>query len=53
MYGGHFDIPAPKEVILVSWFEGGKVFRWSGCTYQREKETYFISVLTMKLTYLS
>lgn len=34
MYGEHFDIPAPDELILVSWFEGGEVFR-SGCTYSR------------------
>jgi trehalose utilization protein len=34
MYGEHFDIPAPDELILVSWFEGGEVFR-SGCTYYR------------------
>lgn len=34
MYGEHFDIPAPDELILVSWFEGGEVFR-SGCTWTR------------------
>ncbi|WP_208586905.1 ThuA domain-containing protein [Gracilibacillus suaedae] len=34
MYGEHFDIPAPDELVLVSWFEGGEVFR-SGCTYRR------------------
>jgi trehalose utilization protein len=34
MYGEHFDIPAPDELILVSWFEGGEVFR-SGLTYRR------------------
>ncbi|MGE8204646.1 ThuA domain-containing protein [Heyndrickxia sp. NPDC080065] len=34
MYGEHFDIPAPDELILLSWFEGGEVFR-SGCTYRR------------------
>lgn len=34
MYGEHFDIPAPDELIFVSWFEGGEVFR-SGCTFQR------------------
>jgi trehalose utilization protein len=34
MYGEHFDIPAPDELILVSWFEGGEVFR-SGCAYHR------------------
>jgi trehalose utilization protein len=34
MYGEHFDIPAPDQLVMVSWFEGGEVFR-SGCTYQR------------------
>jgi trehalose utilization protein len=34
MYGEHFDIPPPDELVFVSWFEGGEVFR-SGCTYRR------------------
>ncbi|MFD9625842.1 ThuA domain-containing protein [Peribacillus muralis] len=34
MYGEHFDIPAPDELVFTSWFEGGEVFR-SGCTYTR------------------
>ena len=34
MYGEHFDIPAPDELVFVSWFPGGEVFR-SGCCYQR------------------
>jgi trehalose utilization protein len=34
MYGEFFDIPQPDELILVSWFEGGEVFR-SGCTFSR------------------
>ena len=34
MYGEHFDIPAPDELVLVSWFEGGEVFR-SGATWHR------------------
>ncbi|TXK84739.1 trehalose utilization protein ThuA [Paenibacillus sp. N3.4] len=40
MYGEHFDIPAPDELILVSWFEGGEVFR-SGCTYHRGQGKIF------------
>lgn len=32
MYGEHFDIPHPDELVFVSWFEGGEVFR-SGCCY--------------------
>tara|TARA_B100001123_G_scaffold412790_1_gene510446 strand:- start:4687 stop:5523 length:837 start_codon:yes stop_codon:yes gene_type:complete len=34
MYGEHFDIPTPDDLIFVSWFEGGEVFR-SGCTFHR------------------
>ena len=34
MYGERFDIPEPDELLFVSWFEGGEVFR-SGCTWKR------------------
>ncbi|SFJ80951.1 Trehalose utilization protein [Paenibacillus sp. UNC496MF] len=34
MYGEHFDIPAPDELVFASWFEGGEAFR-SGCAYER------------------
>lgn len=34
MYGEFFDIPEPEELIFVSWFSGGEVFR-SGCTFTR------------------
>lgn len=34
MYGEFFDIPMPDEVVFMSSFEGGEVFR-SGVTYQR------------------
>ncbi len=40
MYGEHFDIPAPDELVMVSWFEGGEIFR-SGCTYKRGKGKVF------------
>ncbi|MCQ6558728.1 ThuA domain-containing protein [Paenibacillus mendelii] len=40
MYGEHFDIPAPDELILISWFEGGEVFR-SGCTFFRGQGKVF------------
>jgi trehalose utilization protein len=36
MYGEQFDIPAPDELVLISWFAGGEVFR-SGCTFRRGK----------------
>lgn len=34
MYGEPFAIPTPEEIVFLSWFEGGEVFR-SGCTWQR------------------
>ena len=34
MYGEHFDIPVPDELVFTSWFQGGEVFR-SGVTYRR------------------
>ena len=40
MYGEHFDIPAPDTLVLVSWFQGGEVFR-SGCCFQRGRGRIF------------
>ncbi|MDQ8181415.1 ThuA domain-containing protein [Pelagicoccus sp. SDUM812005] len=34
MYGERFDIPEPDQLIFISWFEGGEVFR-SGVTWTR------------------
>ena len=34
MYGEFFDIPQPDELVFISSFEGGEVFR-SGCCYRR------------------
>lgn len=34
MYGEPFAIPNPDEVVFISWFQGGEVFR-SGCTFKR------------------
>lgn len=34
MYGEFFDIPVPEELIFLSTFSGGEVFR-SGCTFRR------------------
>lgn len=33
-YSERFDIPAPDELVFVSWFSGGEVFR-SGCCWRR------------------
>lgn len=40
MYGEFFDIPEPDEIIFLSWFAGGEVFR-SGCTFSRGKGKIF------------
>ncbi|HUS45576.1 MAG TPA: ThuA domain-containing protein [Phycisphaerae bacterium] len=40
MYGELFDIPQPDELVFISWFEGGEVFR-SGCCWHRGKGKVF------------
>jgi trehalose utilization protein len=42
MYGEYFDIPVPDELVFISSFTGGEVFR-SGCTFRRGngKVVYF------------
>ena len=40
MYGEYFDIPAPDELIFLSTFTGGEVFR-SGCCWRRGKGRVF------------
>lgn len=40
MYGEFFDIPAPDELVFVSWFQGGEVFR-SGCCFHRGRGRIF------------
>jgi trehalose utilization protein len=40
MYGERFEIPPPDELIFISWFEGGEVFR-SGCTFRRGRGKIF------------
>jgi len=40
MYGEYFDIPQPNALVLISWFQGGEVFR-SGCCFNRGKGKIF------------
>ena len=40
MYGEQFDIPQPDELVFVSSFTGGEVFR-SGCTFRRGRGRVF------------
>lgn len=40
MYGEPFDIPQPDELVFISWFQGGEVFR-SGCCFHRSRGKIF------------
>lgn len=40
MYGEQFDIPQPDELVFVSWFAGGEIFR-SGCAWHRRRGKIF------------
>jgi trehalose utilization protein len=40
MYGEFFDIPTPDELLMISSFAGGEVFR-SACTFRRGKGKIF------------
>ncbi len=40
MYGEPFDIPPPDELVFISWFAGGEIFR-SGCCYTRGRGRMF------------
>lgn len=42
MYGEYFHIPAPDELLAISWYEGGEVFR-SACTFKRGGKVFFFS----------
>src|SRR5437660_5691254 len=40
MYGEYFDIPQPDELVFISSFSGGEVFR-SGCAFRRGRGRIF------------
>jgi trehalose utilization protein len=40
MYSEEFDIPTPDDLVFISWFEGGEVFR-SGCCWKRGRGKIF------------
>ena len=40
MYGEHFNIPQPDQLVFISAFEGGEVFR-SGCCWHRGRGKVF------------
>lgn len=40
MYGEFFDVPTPDELVFISWYPGGEVFR-SGLCYHRGRGKVF------------
>jgi trehalose utilization protein len=42
MYGERFEIPAPDELVFISWFAGGDVFRSGCCWYPRPRESILL-----------
>lgn len=40
MYGEPFGIPEPDELVFLSWYQGGEVFR-SGCCFRRGRGRIF------------
>ena len=40
MYGEYFDVPTPDELVFLSTFSSGEVFR-SGCCWQRGRGKVF------------
>jgi trehalose utilization protein len=41
MYGEFFDIPTPDNLVLVSWFKGGEVFRSGACFYRGAGRVFY------------
>jgi trehalose utilization protein len=51
MYGEPFDVPPPDDLVFISSFSGGEVFR-SGCCYTRGQGASFTSARATKRTRL-
>src|SRR5690349_8953697 len=43
MYGEYFDIPPPDELVFISSFEGGEVFRGGCCYYRGAGRIFYFS----------
>lgn len=43
MYGEYFDIPPPDELVFISSFEGGEVFRGGCCFYRGGGRIFYFS----------
>ncbi len=43
MYGEPFGIPEPDELVFVSWFQGGEVFRGGACWRRGNGKVFYFS----------
>jgi trehalose utilization protein len=43
MYGEPFGIPEPDELVFVSWFQGGEVFRSGACWRRGNGKVFYFS----------
>jgi trehalose utilization protein len=43
MYGEPFGIPEPDSLVLVSWFQGGEIFRSGCCFYRGQGKIFYFS----------
>jgi len=41
MYGEFFDVPQPDELVFISWFQGGEVFRSGLCYYRGAGKVFY------------
>ncbi|QQE77555.1 ThuA domain-containing protein [Alicyclobacillus sp. SO9] len=41
MYGEHFDVPAPDELVFIGSFEGGEVFRSGSVFYRGNGKVFY------------
>lgn len=41
MYGEHFDIPPPEQLVFISWFQGGDVFRSGACWSRGQGKIFY------------
>lgn len=43
MYGEPFGIPEPDSLVMVSWYQGGEVFRSGCCFYRGQGKVFYFS----------
>ncbi|MDD5603847.1 MAG: ThuA domain-containing protein [Eubacteriales bacterium] len=40
-YGERFDVPAPEELVFISWFSGGEVLRSGNCYHRGNGKVFY------------